>query len=104
MKRLVLQFAVVAICILLAGCNDDDSLFSTAQINQALLDMKGTYRGDASVSYYHGDDIADILEAVAVSRDSLEFGMSLLPIADIIDDEIVSKRLRDIGDISVKAG
>lgn len=30
--------------------------------------------------------------------------MSLLPIADIIDDEIVSKRLRDIGDISVKAG
>lgn len=60
MKRLVLQFAVVAICILLAGCNDDDSLFSTAQINQALLDMKGTYRGDASVSYYHGDDIADI--------------------------------------------
>lgn len=40
MKRLVLQFAVVAICILLAGCNDDDSLFSTAQINQALLDMK----------------------------------------------------------------
>jgi len=49
MKRLVLQFAVVAICILLAGCNDDDSLFSTAQINQALLDMKGTYRGDASV-------------------------------------------------------
>lgn len=104
MKRLVLQFAVVAICILLAGCNDDDSLFSTAQINQALLDMKGTYRGDASVSYYHGDDIADIPEAVAVSRDSLEFGMSLLPIADIIDDEIVSKRLRDIGDISVKAG
>lgn len=104
MKRSVLQFAVVAICILLAGCNDDDSLFSTAQINQALLDMKGTYRGDASVSYYHGDDIADIPEAVAVSRDSLEFGMSLLPIADIVDDEIVSKRLRDIGDISVKAG
>lgn len=54
--------------------------------------MKGTYRGDASVLYYHGYDIADIPEAVAVSRDSLEFGMSLLPIADIIDDEIVSKR------------
>lgn len=86
------------------GCNDDDSKFSSAQIQQALFDMKGTYNGTVNVSRYRGETIADFSDGTAVSKDSLTFSLSLLPIAEMIKDENTSQRLKEIGEIEVKAG
>lgn len=86
------------------SCNDDEPKFSSSQIQQALFDMKGTYHGTVKVVYYHGDNITELGNAVAVSRDSLSFTMSLLPMADVIKDESTARLLREIGEVTVTAG
>lgn len=93
------------LCLLcLTSCNKNEPLFSAAQIQQALFDLKGTYHGTVGVSYYQGSRITEPTEAVAVSRDSLAFTMSLLPIADVITDENIAQILREAGEVKVTAG
>lgn len=99
------RIAVLFFCVTgFAGCNKDESGFSSAEIQQALFDMKGTYNGAVEISYYQGDSIATFSDAMAVSKDSLMFKMSLLPIAELINNEGLSKHLKEIGDVEVKAG
>jgi len=66
--------------------------------------MKGTYHGTVQVSYYHGKTITELTDAVAVSRDSLTLTMSLLPIADLLEDESAAEFLRKTGEVTVTAG
>lgn len=99
--RIVVLFFFIAGFI---GCNDDEPKFSSDQIQQALFDMKGTYNGTVKVSYYKGKTIADFPDEIAVSKDSLTFSLSLLPVAETIKDDNISQRLREIGEVEVKAG
>ena len=93
------------LCLLcLTSCNKNEPLFSSAQIQQALFDLKGTYHGTVGVSYYQGSRITEPTEAVAVSRDSLAFTMSLLPMADVVADENIAQILREAGEVKVIAG
>lgn len=85
-------------------CNKDEEGFSKEEIQQALFDLKGTYHGTVQVAYYHGSDITELQNAIAVSRDSLKFNMSLLPLSELISDETIAERLREIGEVSVMAG
>lgn len=101
----LLGMAVLFCCMAgFAGCNDDDSKFSSAEIQQALFDMKGTYKGTVDVSYYQGKQIASFPDGIAVSKDSLQFTLPLLPIAELIKDESASQYLKEIGNVEVKAG
>ena len=87
------------------SCNDDEPKFSSSQIQQALFDMKGTYHGTVKVVYHQeGGSIAELPNAVAVSRDSLSFTMSLLPMAEVITDESAAQLLREVGEVTVTAG
>ena len=103
MNRILTPFLFVA-CMIIVSCNDDDPKFSSSQIQQALFDMKGTYHGTVDVVYYQGSKITELSDAIAVSRDSLSFTMSLIPMADIIPDESIATRLRELGEVTVKAG
>ena len=78
----------------LTSCNKDEEGFSKEEIQQMLFDMKGTYHGT----------ITELQNAIAVSRDSLKFNMSLLPYVELISDEGLSERLREIGEVEVVAG
>lgn len=82
----------------LTSCNKDEGNFSKEEIQQALFDMKGTYHGTVKVSYYQGSNVTELQNAVAVSRDSLKFNMSLLPLSGLISDETIAERLREIGE------
>lgn len=106
MKAKKLLGMVVLFCCMagFAGCNDDDSKFSSAEIQQALFDMKGTYKGTVDVSYYQGERITGFPDGIAVSKDSLQFTLALLPIAEMIKDESASQYLKKIGNVEVKAG
>lgn len=86
------------------SCNKDEEGFSKEEIQQMLFDMKGTYHGTVQVDYYHGASITELQNAIAVSRDSLKFNMSLLPYVELISDEGLSERLREIGEVEVVAG
>lgn len=86
-----------------AGCDYDDSRFSSSQIQRALFDMKGTCHGTVQVAYYQGGDIAGSAGAVAVSPDSLSFAVSLLPMAELVTDESIAQLLREIGEVAVTA-
>lgn len=88
----------------LTSCNKDEEGFSKEEIQQMLFDMKGTYHGMVKVSYYQGSNITELQNAVAVSRDSLEFNMTLQPLSELIADKNLSDRLREIGEVSVVAG
>lgn len=88
----------------LTSCNKDEEGFSKEEIQQMLFDMKGTYHGTVQVDYYHGSSITELQNAIAVSRDSLKFNMSLLPYVELISDEGLSERLREIGEVEVVAG
>ncbi|GAB6867810.1 DUF4840 domain-containing protein [Bacteroides rodentium] len=99
--RIVALFFCVAGFI---GCNNDDDKFSSAEIQQALFDMKGTYNGTVEVSYYQGKNLATFPDEVVKSKDSLIFQMSLLPVAEMITDENLSRHLREINQVEVKAG
>lgn len=88
----------------LTSCNKDEEGFSSEAIQQMLFDLKGTYHGTVQVDYYHGSSITELQNAIAVSRDSLKFNMSLLPYVELISDEGLSERLREIGEVEVVAG
>ena len=101
----LLRIVVLFFCVIgFSGCNDDESEFSSTEIQQALFDMKGTYKGAVEVSYYRGKEIATFPDGIAVSKDSLIFKLPLSPIAEMIKDENISRHLREIGDVEVKAG
>ena len=91
-------------CSIIGCSNDDEERFSKEEVQQALFDLKGTYQGTTSVSHYQGPEITELQNAIAVSRDSLQFTMSLLPYAKLIKDEDLSKLLKEVGDVEVKAG
>ena len=41
----LLRIVVLFFCVIgFSGCNDDESEFSSTEIQQALFDMKGTYK------------------------------------------------------------
>lgn len=86
------------------SCNKDEEGFSKEEVQQALFDMKGTYHGSVQVAYYQGSNIQVLQNATAVSRDSLKFNMSLLPLSELISDETIAERLREIGEVPVMAG
>lgn len=88
----------------LTSCNKDEEGFSKEEIQQMLFDMKGTYHGTVQVDYYKGSSITELQNAVAVSRDSLKFNMSLQPLSELISDETIAKRLREIGEVEVVSG
>lgn len=86
------------------SCDKEEKWFSENQIKQALSDIKGHYFGTVKVSYYHGTDISEFLNAMAISRDSLKFDLSLLPIAEMISDRNTAEHLCRIGEIQIAAG
>ena len=88
----------------LTSCNKNEKGFSKEEVQQALFDMKGTYHGSVQVAYYQGSNITELQNAVAVSRDSLKFNMSLQPLSDLISDETIAERLREIGEVPIMAG
>lgn len=98
-KSIVLFFALICI----SGCNKDEPKFSSSQIQDALVEMKGTYYGDMRVSYYHGDRISEGEECKVLSRDSLIINMDLKPMASTLSDEDIASCLREIGAVQVKA-
>ena len=85
------------------SCNKEEEGFSKEEIQQMLFDMKGTYHGTVQVDYYHGSSITELQNAIAVSRDSLKFNMSLLPYVELISEEGLSERLREIGEVGYGA-
>lgn len=99
-----ISFLLLFCVSIISGCNDDDERFSSSQISQALFDMKGTYHGTVQVAYYHGSDIVELENATAVSRDSLSFTMSLLPMAETIKDDNIARILRGAEKVTVTAG
>ena len=103
MKKTIFLLTILCAAALWA-CNDDEPKFSTAEIREALSDLKGTYRGEVKVSYYQGAAIATIPDATAVSDDSLTFTLPLAPLADQIEDEMICNYLCETGKITVKAG
>ena len=104
-KHLWEALALFLCAFIFIGCsNDDEERFSKEEVQQALFDMKGAYHGAASVSHYQGPEITELQNAIAVSRDSLQFSMSLLPYAELMKDEVLSKLLKEVGDVEVKAG
>ena len=93
----LLRIVVLFFCVIgFSGCNDDESEFSSTEIQQALFDMKGTYKGAVEVSYYRGKEIATFPDGIAVSKDSLIFKLPLSPIAEMIKDENISRHLREV--------
>lgn len=86
------------------SCNKEEEGFSKEEVQQALFDMKGTYHGTVQVAYYQGSNITEQQNTIAVSRDSLKFNMSLLPLSELISDETIAERLREIGEVSLMAG
>lgn len=65
--------------------------------------MKGSYSGEMSVSYHHGDRISEGNECTFVSNDFLTVSMDLIPMALTVADENLASRLREIGVAQVKA-
>ena len=97
----LLRIVVLFFCVIgFSGCNDDESEFSSTEIQQALFDMKGTYKGAVEVSYYRGKEIATFPDGIAVSKDSLIFKLPLSPIAEMIKDENISRHLRECSSAS----
>ena len=43
-KGTVKDSSIILLCDRISGCNDDESEFSSTEIQQALFDMKGTYK------------------------------------------------------------
>lgn len=101
-RHVVLLF--IPLILLLISCNKDEPTITKTQVQQALAEMKGTYEGEASISYYHGSLIARDVTASAVSSDSLQFNMPLAHLAATIDDQIISSILLESAEVSVKAG
>lgn len=103
-KRIMRVLALLLCVYSFISCNKDESGFSSSLIQQTLFDMKGTYHGRVEVDYYHGSSITELSNAIAISRDSLTFQMSLLPIANLITDKNASQILHETGEVTVHAG
>ncbi len=103
-KKLLGTLVLFLCAVGFAGCNDDDEGFTQEETRQALFDLKGTYHGNVQVSYYQGSKITEFSDGIAVSRDSLKFNLSLIPIADMVSEQNVAERLREIGEVEVCAG
>ncbi len=99
------KMLLALLCLfVITACNKEEADFSEAEVRQALSDMEGTYHGSVKVSYHNGETIANLSDGTAVSRDSLRFTLSLLPIAELVKDEAAAARLREIGTAEVSAG
>ena len=85
------------------SCGEDEEGGTEEEVQQALFDMKGTYHGIVHVSGPNRYD-KTLPNALAISRDSLKFDMQLQPLSELISDETISERLRDIGEVTVAAG
>lgn len=102
MKQISTIILLIAL-MFISSCNKDEPRFSSSEIQKALFELKGTYHGEMRVSYYHGETISEGFECKAVSRDSLTINMDLTPMASVITDEAIASRLREIGNVEVKA-
>ncbi len=98
-----MSIALLFILAFISSCDKDEPKFSSSEIQRALFEMKGTYHGEMSVSYYHGETISEGNVCKAVSKDSLTVNMDLSLMAQSITDERIASRLRDIGIVQVKA-
>lgn len=103
MKKIT-SIVLLIVAAIITSCNSDEPKFTASQIKAALSEMKGAYQGDVTVSYYHGEDIADNIACKFSSDDSLTVQMDLTQMASVIADEAIAARLRDAGTITVKAG
>ncbi len=103
MKQITTIILFIAL-VFISSCNNEESKFSSSEIQRALFEMKGTYHGEMRVSYYHGETISEGNACKAVSKDSLTIYMDLTPMASVITDEYISSILREIGVVQVKAG
>ena len=104
-KNLLLTLFLFNFILTFTSCNkNEEEGFSKEEILQALFDLKGTYHGTVQVAYYRGADITELQNVTAVSRDSMKFSMSLLPISELVSDKSLSERLREIGEVEVMAG
>lgn len=104
-KNLLLTLFLFNFILTFTSCNkNEEEGFSKEEILQALFDLKGTYHGTVQVAYYRGADITELQNVTAVSRDSMKFSMSLLPISELVSDKSLSERLREIGEVEVVAG
>lgn len=102
MKQITTIILFIAL-VFISSCNKDEPKFSSSEIQRALFEMKGTYHGEMSVSYYHGETISEGNACKVVSKDSLTVDMDLSLMAQSITDERIASRLRDIGVVQVKA-
>ncbi len=102
MKQISTIILLIAL-VFISSCNKDEPKFSSSEIQRALFEMKGTYHGEMSVSYYHGNTISEGNACKVVSKDSLTVNMDLSLMAQSITDERIASRLRDIGIVQVKA-
>ena len=102
MKQITTIILLIAL-VFISSCNKDEPKFSSSEIQRALFEMKGTYHGEMSVSYYHGETISEGNACKAVSKDSLTIDMDLSLMAQSITDETIASRLCDIGTVQVKA-
>lgn len=101
--KIITHTILLITLMFISGCNSDEPKFSSAQIQNALFELKGTYYGDMKVSYYHGETISEGNACKAVSKDSLTVNMDLSLMASVITDEYISSILREIGVVQVKA-
>lgn len=97
-KNLLLTLFLFNFILTFTSCNkNEEEGFSKEEILQALFDLKVTYHGTVQVAYYRGADITELQNVTAVSRDSMKFSMSPLPISELVSDKSLSERLREIG-------
>lgn len=101
--KVTLPVVLFLALIFITACNNDEPEFSASQIQNALSEMKGSYSGEMSVSYHHGDRISEGNECTFVSNDFLSVSMDLTPMALTIADENLASRLREIGVVQIKA-
>lgn len=102
MKQITTIILFIAM-VFISSCNKDEPRFSSSEIQKALFELKGTYHGEMRASYYHGETISEGNACKAVSKDSLTVNMDLTPMASVITDEAIASRLREIGNVEVKA-
>lgn len=101
--KVTLPVVLFLALIFITACNNDEPEVSASQIQNALSEMKGSYSGEMSVSFLHGDRISEGNECTFVSNDFLTVSMDLTSMALTVADENLASRLREIGVVQVKA-
>lgn len=101
--KITLPVILSFVLTFITACNNDEPEFSASQIQNALSEMKGSYSGEMSVSYHHGDRISEGNECTFVSNDFLTVSMDLTSMALTVADENLASRLREIGVVQIKA-